>query len=148
MLALVNTPRGNAPVELRDVAGSEAAANEAIIEVRAFSLNRGELSQLATRPQGWRPGQDMAGVIVQAAADGSGPQAGSRVVAPVDQADWAQRASALTARMAVLPEQVSFAQAERIAWVASLALILYGALVIVVPAALPLNGAGMEWELL
>ena len=34
-------------------------------------------------------------------------------------------------------------RAERIAWVASLALILYGALVIVVPSALPLNGAGM-----
>src|SRR5215471_7568463 len=33
--------------------------------------------------------------------------------------------------------------AERIAWIAGLALILYGALVIVVPAALLLNGAGM-----
>lgn len=111
MLALVTTPGGNAPVELREVAEPEAAANEAIVEVRAFSLNRGELSQLANHPKGWRPGQDMAGVIVQAAADGSGPQAGSRVVALVDQAGWAQRAAALTARMAVLPEQVSFAQA-------------------------------------
>jgi predicted metal-binding membrane protein len=36
-----------------------------------------------------------------------------------------------------------FPQAERIAWIAGLALILYGALVIVVPAALLLNGAGM-----
>ena len=36
-----------------------------------------------------------------------------------------------------------FPQAERIAWGAGLALILYGTLVIVVPAALPLNGAGM-----
>jgi predicted metal-binding membrane protein len=36
-----------------------------------------------------------------------------------------------------------FPQAERIAQVAGLALILYGALVMVVPAALPLNGAGM-----
>ena len=35
-----------------------------------------------------------------------------------------------------------FPQAERIAWGAGLALILYGTLVIVVPAALPLNGAG------
>ena len=34
-------------------------------------------------------------------------------------------------------------QAERIAWIAGLALILYGALVIVMPAALLLNGAGM-----
>ncbi len=36
-----------------------------------------------------------------------------------------------------------FPQAERIAWVAGLALILCGTLVIVVPAALLLNGAGM-----
>ncbi len=36
-----------------------------------------------------------------------------------------------------------FPQAERIAWGAGLALIFYGTLVIVVPAALPLNGAGM-----
>ncbi len=36
-----------------------------------------------------------------------------------------------------------FPQPERFAWVAGLALILYGALVIVVPAALLLNGAGM-----
>jgi len=111
MLALVNTPGGNTPVELRDVAEPEAAANEAIVEVRAFSLNRGELSLLANRPEGWRPGQDIAGVIVQSAADGSGPKEGSRVVALVDQAGWAQRAAAPTARMAVLPESVSFAQA-------------------------------------
>jgi NADPH2:quinone reductase len=111
MLALVNTPRGNTPVELRDVAEPEAAANEAIVEVRAFSLNRGELSLLANRPEGWRPGQDIAGVIVKSATDGSGPKEGSRVVALVDQAGWAQRAAAPTARMAVLPESVSFAQA-------------------------------------
>jgi len=36
-----------------------------------------------------------------------------------------------------------FPQAERIAWVAGLALILYGTLVIVGPAALPLGGSGM-----
>jgi predicted metal-binding membrane protein len=36
-----------------------------------------------------------------------------------------------------------FPQAERIAWIAGLALILYGTLVIVVPAAFLLDGAGM-----
>ena len=36
-----------------------------------------------------------------------------------------------------------FPLAERIAWVVGLALILYGMLVLVVPTALPLNGAGM-----
>jgi NADPH:quinone reductase len=75
----------------------------------SFSLNRGELALLAMRPEGWRPSQDIAGVVVQAAADGSGPQAGTHVVALVDGGGWAQRVAAPTARMAALPDNVSFA---------------------------------------
>ena len=41
MLALVNTPNGSAPVELREIAGP-GARTETLVEVRAFSLNRGE----------------------------------------------------------------------------------------------------------
>jgi NADPH:quinone reductase len=111
MFAVVNTPGGNTPVELRDVVEPEAQADEAIVEVRAFSLNWGELGLLASRPEGWRPGWDLAGVVVQAASDGSGPKEGSRVVAVLNQAGWAQRVAVPTARMAVLPESVSFAQA-------------------------------------
>jgi NADPH:quinone reductase len=109
--ALVNTPSAPIPVEWRDIAEPEPAADEAVVEVRAFSLNRGELALLTARPEGWRPGQDVAGVVVQAAADGSGPKEGTRVVALVDGAGWAQRVAAPTARMAALPENVSFANA-------------------------------------
>ena len=111
MLAVVNTPSAPIPVELRDVAEPVPAAAEAIVEVHAFSLNRGELALLALRPEGWRPGQNIAGVVVQAAADGSGPKEGTRVVALVDGAGWAQRVAAPTARMAALPDNVSFASA-------------------------------------
>jgi NADPH2:quinone reductase len=111
VLALVNTPSAPISVELRDVTEPEPAANEAIVEVHAFSLNRGELALLALRPEGWRPGQDIAGIVVQAAADGSGPKEGTRVVALVDGAGWSQRVAAPTARMAVLPDNVSFASA-------------------------------------
>ena len=100
MLALVNTPSAFIPVELRDVAEPEPAAGEALVEVHAFSLNRGELALLAGKPEGWRPGQDIAGVVVRAAADGSGPAEGTRVVALVDGAGWAQRVAAPTERMA------------------------------------------------
>ncbi len=81
MLALVNTPNGTAPVELREVPEPTPAANEAVVEVRAFSLNRGELRLMQVRPEGWRPGQDIGGVVLHQAADGSGPKAGTRVVA-------------------------------------------------------------------
>jgi len=111
MLAFVNTPSAPLPVELREVADPQAAADEALVEVHAFSLNRGELFLLAMRPEGWRLGQDVAGVVVQAAADGSGPQEGTRVVALVDGGGWAQRVAAPTARMAALPDNVSFASA-------------------------------------
>src|SRR5437588_3106471 len=111
VLAVVNTPSAPIPVELREVAEPQPAADEAIVEVHAFSLNRGELALLASRPEGWRPGQDIAGVVVQAAADGIGPREGTRVVALVDGAGWAQRVAAPTARMAVLPDNVSFASA-------------------------------------
>ena len=111
MLALVNTPSAPIPVELREVLEPQPAPDEAIVEVHAFSLNRGELALLANRPEGWRPGQDISGVIVKAAADGSGPKEGTRVVALVDGAGWSQRVAAPTARMAALPDNVSFASA-------------------------------------
>jgi NADPH:quinone reductase len=111
MLALVNTPSAPIPVELNEVPEPVPLPSEAIVEVHAFSLNRGELALLAGRPDGWRPGQDIAGVVVQPAADGSGPAKGTRVVALVDGAGWSQRVAAPTARMAALPENVSFASA-------------------------------------
>ena len=111
MLALVNNPQGREPAELRDVEEPSAAENEAIVEVRAFSLNRGELRLLASRPEGWRPGQDISGVVVRAASDGSGPREGEWVVGLVDQGGWAQRVSVPTERLAVLPEGVGFTEA-------------------------------------
>jgi len=111
MLALVNTPTKQSSVELRDVAEPEAASDEVIVAVQAFSLNRGELSLLKSRPEGWRPGQDIAGIVVQPAADGSGPGVGTRIVGLVDSAGWAQRVAVSTKRLAVLPDTVSFAAA-------------------------------------
>ena len=111
MLALVNTPGGAAPVELREVPEPVPAANEAVVEVRAFSLNRGELRLMQIRPEGWRPGQDIGGVVLRAAADGSGPQAGTRVVAMADNAGWAQRAAVPVRRLAALPDNVRFEEA-------------------------------------
>ena len=111
MLALVNTPNGPSPVELREVQEPAPAANEAVVEVRAFSLNRGELRLMQVRPEGWRPGQDIGGVVLRQAADGSGPKAGARVVALTDNGGWAQRVAAPTHRLAELPENVGFEEA-------------------------------------
>ena len=111
MLAVVNTTEGATPVEIREVPDPQPAPNQALVEVRAFSLNRGELRLLQIRPEGWRPGQDISGVVVQAAADGNGPRAGERVVALTDNAGWAQYAAVPAHRMAVLPDNVPFEDA-------------------------------------
>jgi len=111
MLGLVNTPKGPAPVELQELPEPKPAPNEALVKVHAFSLNRGELTLMRIRPEGWRPGQDIAGIVLQAAADGSGPKPGTRVVALLDWHGWAERAAVPAHRLAPLPDTVSFAQA-------------------------------------
>ena len=100
MLALVNTPNGNAPVELRQVQEPAPGLHEALVAVQAFSLNRGELRSFRNNEEGWIPGQDISGIVLRQAADGSGPPAGARIVALMDEFGWAERAAVPTQRIA------------------------------------------------
>jgi NADPH:quinone reductase-like Zn-dependent oxidoreductase len=100
-------PSGDqALVALRDVEVPTPAADEALVGVEAFSVNRGEILLLAAGRQD-PPGKDIAGRVLQAAADGSGPAAGTRVVAHVEGGGWAERVRVPSGRMAVLPDEVS-----------------------------------------
>ena len=81
MLALVRDGRNDPPVTLQEVPEPQPKEGEALVQVRASTVNRGELALLASRADGWRPGQDVAGVVATPAADGNGPPAGTRVIA-------------------------------------------------------------------
>jgi NADPH2:quinone reductase len=104
MQGIVATPEGPAWTERRDVPPPERALNEAVIAVRAFSVNRGEL--VRARGDGWRPGQDVAGEVVRPAADGSGPDAGERVAGLAEWHGWAEQVAVPAHRLARVPDEV------------------------------------------
>jgi NADPH2:quinone reductase len=108
MRALVRDGRRTPPLELQDVPEPQPTAGEALVEVRASTVNRGELALLSARADGWRPGQDVAGVVIAPASNGGGPPAGTRVIALVEQAAWSQRVAVPLERLAMIDERVTF----------------------------------------
>lgn len=95
------------PVELRDPDRDEVA-----VRVTTISLNRGETRRAVQQAEpGWRPGWDFVGVTETAAADGSDPAPGTRVVGILPSGAWAERVNCRTHAVAALPDVVGDAEA-------------------------------------
>lgn len=112
MRGFITDPDGRAGLRLADDLPEPAPKpNEALVEVHAYAVNNDEATLIARRPDGWRPGQDVAGVVVRPAEDGSGPTAGTRVACYLDWEGWAERVAVPTHCVAELDDAVSFEQA-------------------------------------
>jgi NADPH:quinone reductase len=101
---------GSSGVSLAEAPDAQAGPGETLVEVRAVSLNRGEVRRLPARAAGTIPGWDVAGVVRGAGA-GSPPE-GARVVGLAGEGAWAELAAVPTDRLAELPDEVSFEAAS------------------------------------
>lgn len=90
----------------------DPAPDEVLIEVRAFSINRGELMLVKSRTDGWHPGQDVAGQVAAVGADVTAFAVGDRVVGVADGGGWSERVAVPSAYVAALPDEVSFEDAS------------------------------------
>ncbi|MFI9155280.1 zinc-binding dehydrogenase [Streptomyces sp. NPDC053367] len=111
MRRLIPTGDAARPVAFAEVPQPVPEPDEALVKVEAFAPNRGETFLLEQPRPGLLPGKDIAGLVVQAAADGSGPAVGTRVVGHPPQRGWAEYTTVPTHSLAVLPDGVDSVRA-------------------------------------
>ena len=99
MLALLHDPDAPHGLRLGETAEPEAGPGQVLVEVRAVSLNFGEVAFVDRRAPGDVPGWDAAGIDVAT---------GARVISFGWGGGWAQRRVADAANVAQVPDDVSF----------------------------------------
>ncbi|MFJ3624382.1 zinc-binding dehydrogenase [Streptomyces iakyrus] len=110
--ALVVDPSVPAAVRLAEVPDPVPGPDQVLVEVSHASLNYGDLNDARSGrvPVGAVLGSDAAGVVVQAAADATGPAVGTQVVALTAGA-FAERVAVDVGALAQVPKSLRLAQA-------------------------------------
>lgn len=107
MKALVHDKAAPHMLRMDNAPDPTPTPNQVLVEIVSVSFNLGELAfRPPNSPAGFVPGWDAAGVVVQPAADGSGPAAGARVVTFGWSGAWAEYRAVDTAELAVVPDGI------------------------------------------
>jgi NADPH:quinone reductase-like Zn-dependent oxidoreductase len=104
MRALVVDHSAPSGLRLGQAPDPAPARHQALVRVASISLNPGEIRYgVADAPDGVVPGWDAAGVVERAAADGSGPAAGTAVLTLGPAGAWAELRATATDSLGVVP---------------------------------------------
>ncbi|XUL93053.1 zinc-binding dehydrogenase [Streptomyces galilaeus] len=122
MRALIVDPEAVGGLRLGEAPDPVPGPGQLLVEIRHTSLNSAELYFVQRGAPGDVIGFDSAGVVVRAAADGSGPSVGSRVVGYGDNGGFGALRALDVADVAVVPDEVDLGEAATLPVAAGTAL--------------------------
>jgi len=122
MRALIVDPQAPGRLRLGEAPDPEPGPHQVLVEVRHTSLNSAELWFAGQAEPGEVIGFDAAGVVVAAAADGTGPVVGSRVVGFAEGGGFGALRAMDVADVAVVPDGVDLGEAAALPVAAGTAL--------------------------
>ena len=113
MRALIVDPNVEGKLRLGEAPEPEPRPDQVLVAVQHLSLNYGDLRGAQARPAGFIPGWDASGTVVRAAANGTGPATGTRVVTTMStQGGWAERRAVDLDELAVVPADIDLGVAS------------------------------------
>jgi NADPH:quinone reductase-like Zn-dependent oxidoreductase len=111
MRAVMTNPKAIPRLTICETSQPIQAPGQALVRVEAFSLNAGETRTALEALTSYVPGWDFAGVVEQAAPDGTSCKVGTKVFGFVHQGAWAEYVAAHAGHVAEIPPGVTIAQA-------------------------------------
>jgi NADPH2:quinone reductase len=111
MRAVMTNPHATPRLAIGETAPPIQTPDQALVRVEAFSLNAGETRTAMGASTCYVPGWDFAGVIENAAPDGSSSKVGTKVFGFVHQGAWAEYVVVHAGQVAEIPPDVTIIQA-------------------------------------
>ncbi|WP_337103876.1 zinc-binding dehydrogenase [Paenibacillus sp. YIM B09110] len=109
--AVVIDPLAPSHLAFKEVDAPQAQPWEAIVQVKTVSLNRGEVRDATEQETSSRPGWDFAGIVIEPAKSGAGPQRGARVVGLIPMGAWSEQVATPVSMLAQIPDKLTFTEA-------------------------------------